>query len=304
MERFFNKKGCGMFRLLDFFYKNNSRKIVRIAEFADEDVSLNTLKNIFERLKVKGYFTPKKGVGFTVNAHSISKINNLKPYYDELFSAISNFKNSGYSEEDILYFVYDILKNKPLQSNTYIVDEEPANLLVSKTEVESEFNIGTEPVILSDMIGRLKTGSVKNSLIITTYYCLPQLEKADRPDSNNKIFPLKITPPIESIVNFSRISMRDSVVVVTLNETFKNRFENLYMALVKKYPQLKFYFIEEVINDTKLVSNATYVLTLRYIYDNYRNVFKKLKNLSFYSRFNDPDGFEMLREILDKRGIL
>lgn len=304
MEHFFNKKSCGMFRLLDFFYKNNTLKVAKIADFAYESISINTLKNIFEVLKNKGYFTSKKGVGFGINSSAISKINNVKPYYNELSSAILDFKNSGYNDEDILYFVYDLLKNRTVRSNIYIVDEEPANLLVSKTEVESELNTAAEPVILSDMLGRLKTGSVKNSVIITTYYCLPQVKNADSLKNQNRIFPIKITPPIESIINFSKISMQDSVIVITLNNIFKERFENLYIALIRKYPQLRFYSIQEVVDDVNLISKASHTLTLKYIYDNYKNVFKKTKNLSFYSRFNDADGFEMLKEILYKRGKL
>lgn len=293
-----------MFRLLDFFYKNDTLKVAKIADFADESLSLNSLKNIFEKLKMDGYFASKKGVGFCINSSSISKINNVKPYYNELSSAILDFKNSGYNDEDILYFVYDLLKNRTVRSNIYIVDEEPANLLVSKTEVESELNTAAEPVILSEMLGRLKTGSVKNSVIITTYYCLPQVKNADSLKNQNRIFPIKITPPIESIINFSKIRMQDSVIVITLNNIFKERFENLYIALIRKYPQLRFYSIQEVVDDVNLISKASHTLTLKYIYDNYKNVFKKTKNLSFYWRFNDADGFEMLKEILYKRGKL
>lgn len=302
MERFFNKKSRAVFRFLDFFYKNDTLKSVKISDFADENISVNTLKNIFEGLKNSGYFISKKGVGFSINSSSIAKINNIRPYYNEMSSAILNLKNSGYTEEDIIYLVYDLLKNRTARSNIYIVDEEPANLLVSESEIESELNISAEPVILSDMLNRLKTGSVKNSVIITTYYCLPQVENSDKPENQNRIFPLKITPPIESIVNFSKISMHDSVIVVTLNSIFRERFENLYMALMKKHPQLKFYSIEEVVNDVSLVSEASHTLTLKYIYDNYGNIFKKIKNLSFYSRFNDTDGFEMLQGILNKKG--
>ncbi|BAI80245.1 hypothetical protein DEFDS_0767 [Deferribacter desulfuricans SSM1] len=295
----YTKSAIVKLKLLEIFFFGVENQFYQLQWIANElDVNINTVKSVFSELKSKGYFVAVKGKGFCINKEFLYKRKNLLLYQGELSKVINKIINSGLNSDEVFFcFNHALLEQD--SGDIYYVDEEYYNLFVGRRELEEQLQREVIPLLLPDAVNRLKECSFDNCIIITTYYCLKRLEEVN--NCNAKIFPLKITPPIDTLINFDKVSTSDIILVITINDEMKRRFERSYSSLMRKFNALIFVSIEEKTKIQNLIKDAKYVLTLKQIYDTNKNLFNKVKNLVVYSRFHDEEGIKMLKDVIESR---
>ncbi|MGA1847052.1 hypothetical protein [Deferribacter abyssi] len=296
MKDILNKTSIVKMKLLELFFIGDENCFYRLNDVADElDVNINTVKLVFSEMKKMGYFVSLRGKGFKINKEMFNKKKNFHVFLDEITRIVNKMKGGGFFNDELLFAFYNAI-NRDVETDIYYVDEDYLNLYVGRRELEEYLGVEIQPILISEALKRLEEGYLEEGLLITTYYCLKRLENY----ANNvvKIFPLKITPPIDSLINFSKVSLLDTILVIAINEEMKKRYEDSYYALKRKYKNLIFVTLDEISEKKELINKAKYVLTLKHLYESNQKLFSKVKNLIVYSRFHDDEGVNMLIDIV------
>ncbi|KAA0256994.1 hypothetical protein FHQ18_10500 [Deferribacter autotrophicus] len=296
MDNILTKTTIVKMRLLELFFFGDENHFYKLNDVAEElSVNINTVKQVFSEMKKMGYFVSLRGKGFKINKEMFNKKNNFHIFLNEISKIVSKMKGGGFFNDELLFAFYNAI-NRDVETDIYYVDEDYLNLYVGRRELEEYLGVEIQPILISEALKRLEEGYLEEGLLITTYYCLKRLE--NYANSVIKIFPLKITPPIDSLINFSKVSLSDTILVITINEEMKKRFENSYHALKRKYKNLIFVTLDDISEKKELINKAKYVLTLKHLYESNQKLFSKVKNLIVYSRFHDDDGINMLIDIV------
>ncbi len=300
----------------NLFYKNKLIKLLILDEILsgkrdgklvpellgeEFNVNMNTVKKALNELTELGYIETKKKSGTRVKyIPSTEKINNyskLKLKFENIFDTAKSF---GFSIPEILscfvgaFYTYQKTGTK---KKVIFVEKDYYNLWIGKIELENILNIDVIPMLLEDALKFLENDKT-DYLIVTTYYCQPLLKV-----KNLKIFPLKITPPIEQLINFNIIPEDANIVVLTISEELKERLRSTYKFLQTRFRNLKFLTIHEILKNKQLISNTEILLTLKSIYNDYRDLFSSIKKVVVYSRFHDEEGIKLLKKTLEEKNL-
>ena len=285
--------------LLDLILsKQLKEKIIPDIISDDFKINLNTVKKVIKELTDEGYFETKKKSGTRLK-YNVSEVK-AKNYYNlknKFLNIIETGRNLGFSNLEIISAFVSSLKkfnSSPSDKKVIFVEKDFSNLWIGKMELEEILDIDIVPMLFEDALKYIKTAN-EDTLIVTTYYCQPILEI-----KNFKVFPLKITPPIEQLININTIPEDASIIIVTLSEDLKSRLKKTYTFLQKKFKNLKFVTIREILEDKSIIQNADILLTLKNIYKEHENLFKNIKKVVVYSRFHDDEGIELLKKYLFK----
>lgn len=298
-ENLFFKNSILKLYLLDLILsKELKEKIIPDIISDDFKINLNTVKKAIKELTDEGYFETKKKSGTRLK-YNVSEVK-AKNYYNlknKFLNIIETGRNLGFSNLEIISAFVSSLKkfnSSPGDKKVIFVEKDFSNLWIGKMELEEILEIDIVPMLLEDALKYIKTAN-EDTLIVTTYYCQPILEI-----KNFKVFPLKITPPIEQLININTIPEDASIIIVTLSEDLKSRLKKTYTFLQKKFKNLKFVTIREILEDKSIIQNADILLTLKNIYKEHENLFKNIRKVVVYSRFHDDEGIELLKKYLFK----
>ncbi len=303
LNSFLFKSALIKLEIIDNILQGKLKKIL-IPELISEEfnVNQNTVKKVLRELGDLNYVDIKKKAGtkvkYNINSEKIENYNKIKIKIQNLLETSKNF---GFSDIDIFACFISAFKefhNHKKNQRIIFVEKDYYNLWVGKHELEQTLGIDIIPMLLDDALKLLKKQKVNDKLIITTYYCQPLLEM-----KNLKIFPLKITPPIEQLININLIPEDAKIVILTISDELRNRLKSTYKFLQQKFKNLKFITIQEVLEDKNYISEVDILLTLKNIYHDYKDLFQNIKKVVVYSRFHDDEGIELLkRKIKSKTG--
>ncbi len=298
-EKLFFKNSLLKLYLIDLILtKKINKKIIPDIIADDYGINLNTVKKVIKELTNEGYFETRKKSGTKLKYEvSEEKSKNYFNIRNKFVNLIQSAKNFGFSDVEILSAFTSALKESMSSTDNkkiIFVEKDFSNLWIGKTELEEILGVDIIPMLLEDAIKFIKT-FYNDELIITTYYCQPLLDLKDI-----KVFPLKITPPIEQLININTIPEDTKIILLTISEELKNRMVKTYNFLQKKFKNLQFLTIRDVLENPSILENTDILLTLKYIYNEHKNLFKDIKKVVVYSRFHDEEGIQLLKKTLNK----
>ncbi len=298
-EKLYFKNSLLKLYLIDLILtKKINKKIIPDIIADDYGINLNTVKKVIKELTNEGYFETRKKSGTKLKYEvSEEKSKNYFNIRNKFVNLIQSAKNFGFSDVEILSAFTSALKESMSSTDEkkiIFVEKDFSNLWIGKTELEEILGVDIIPMLLEDAIKFIKT-FYNDELIITTYYCQPLLDLKDI-----KVFPLKITPPIEQLININTIPEDTKIILLTISEELKNRMVKTYNFLQKKFKNLQFLTIRDVLENPSILENTDILLTLKYIYNEHKNLFKDIKKVVVYSRFHDEEGIQLLKKTLNK----
>ncbi len=298
-EKLYFKNSLLKLYLIDLILtKKINKKIIPDIIADDYGINLNTVKKVIKELTNEGYFETRKKSGTKLKYEvSEEKSKNYFNIRNKFVNLIQSAKNFGFSDVEILSAFTSALKesiSSTDEKKIIFVEKDFSNLWIGKTELEEILGVDIIPMLLEDAIKFIKT-FYNDELIITTYYCQPLLDLKDI-----KVFPLKITPPIEQLININTIPEDTKIILLTISEELKNRMVKTYNFLQKKFKNLQFLTIRDVLENPSILENTDILLTLKYIYNEHKNLFKDIKKVVVYSRFHDEEGIQLLKKTLNK----
>ena len=295
-KELFYKNALIKVSLIDAILSGSIVGTMFVEQVADEfGVNLNTIKKVFRELNELGYLETKKKSGTKVRPEiyeeKIKKYKEVKTRFQNLCEVARDF---GFSELEIfscLVSSFNEFYDRQDAKKVILVDKDYYNLWAGKVELEEILDVKVVSILLRDAINFFKNQKPGDKLIITTYYCQPLLE-----DKGIKVFPLKVTPPIDQLIDFNTISEDSKMVFITISNELKERLKSRYKTLQQRFKYLKFATIQEILEDKNLLEDKDIVFVLKNFYEEHNDIFKDIKKIIIYSRFYDDEGITLLKK--------
>jgi|GEM_PF-1428795 len=296
----FNKSAAVKAYIIKMIFEKRSGNIPTSEELAAKlGANVNTVKKVIKDLASEGYIKTNKKAGTTIKTPIPAETSNtFKMYLENLISLIMEMKSSGLAETEVeSIFINALSENKKAESNIIYIDTSPESLIVGKTELESKLGFNITTMLLEDFLRKYEKIKGDEKIFITTYICFQQLVNKN---INENIIPLKITPPLDLLVNFDKIPVDTNVVSVVLSEQIQERIYDVYALILEKFRNFKIYTLSEVKRKPVLLDNCDLLLTLKSIYRDNEEYLSKVSNVITYNRFHDEEGIELIRSYLKR----
>ncbi len=286
--------------LIDRILRKPAEKKISSDEIAREfGVNLNTVKKVFKELKELGYIEAKKRAGSRINPDISEEKRALYGRLSIKFQDIMEMGlEEGFSPIEIFSCftgAFSSCVSSHGRGKIIFVEKNYYDLWTGKAELERLLGVRVVPMLLEDAL-RFFKGGEKENLIVTTYYCQPLLER----EGVTNVVPLKVTPPLEELVDFSSIPKTSHILVVAVSNNTKERLKNQQGHLQKEFKNLRIVTIQEILKDTSLLEGVDILIILKLLYEEYRHIFLRIKKIFLYSRFYDREGIEFIKKYLLK----
>ncbi len=287
--------------LIDRIFREPVEQEINTEEVAKEfEVNLNTAKRVFKELKELGYIETRKRAGTRINPNISEDKKVLYGKFSIKFQDIVEMAlESGISPlETFACLTGAFISSLSSQGRGKIifVEKNYYNLWTGKEELEKVLRVHVIPMLLEDAIRFFKKGNIGENLIVTTYYCHPILER----EGITGVIPLRITPPLEELLNFSSLPKNIHILVVVISNSIKKQMNRQYLHLQQEFKNMRILTIQDILKDISILENVDILLILRLLYEEYRHIFRKVKKVMIYSRFYDSEGIEFIKKYLSK----
>ncbi len=298
LDTFIPKNKFLKYALIDYIITSTGGKLPTSNELSDTyNININSVKQVCSELANSGYVVSQKKAGTKINDNftdeQIEVYINAKTKIKDILKELDFMAFN--SEEMFSCLVSAFSECIFTISNILYVENDFHELLIGKSELENELGITITPMFLNDAVEKAKNRQLNADLIVTTFYCEQILRNLN---TSSKIIPLKITPPFDQLINFSRISTDMNITVVVISDVIKKRIENTYKSLIEKFPFFKVVTVSEVLNDKSIINKTGILMTLKSILIENEKLFKNIPQIVSYNRFHDKEGIEMIKAFL------
>ncbi|WP_273266638.1 GntR family transcriptional regulator [Flexistipes sinusarabici] len=296
----FNKSAAVKAYIIKMIFEKRSGNIPTSEELAAKfGANVNTVKKVIKDLAKEGYIKTNKKAGTAIKTPIPTEASSsFKMYMENLISLIMEMKSSGLGETEVeSIFINALSENKKAESNIIYIDTSPESLIVGKAELETKLGFNITTMLLEDFLRKYEKIKGDDKIFITTYICFQHLVNRN---INENIIPLKITPPLDLLVNFDKIPIDTNVVSVVLSEQIQERIYDVYGLILEKFRNFKIYTLSEVKRKPVLLDNCDLLLTLKSIYRENEEYFSKVSNVITYNRFHDDEGIELIKSYLKR----
>ncbi|NOY14311.1 MAG: hypothetical protein GXP51_11795, partial [Deltaproteobacteria bacterium] len=168
-------------------------------------------------------------------------------------------------------------------------------LQIGKQELELALGVPITPCYMDDVIESLQAGQFNADLIITTFFCESRLRDAG---INCPLIPLRITPPMEQLLNFALIPRHTQITLAAISRHIRNRIVKTYPNIVKDFPNFRIYTLNEILTDPKLIKHTQILLTFKQTYRDNEELFQHIPKIVTYNRFHDEEGLNQIRSLI------
>lgn len=296
----FNKSAAVKADIIRMIFEKRSGNVPTSEELAAKlDANVNTVKKVIKELAEEGYIKTNKKAGTTIKAAIPAETSNtFKMYLENLKSLIMEMKSSGLGGTEVeSVFINALAENKRSESNVIYIDASPESLIVGKAELENKLGFNITTMLLEDFLRKYGKINGEEKIFVTTYICFQQLVNRN---INKNIIPLKITPPLDLLVNFDKIPIDTNVISIVLSEQIQERIYDIYGVILEKFRNFKVYTLAEIKRKPDLLDDCDLLLTLKSIYRENEEYFSKVSNVITYNRFHDNEGIELIKSYLKR----
>lgn len=296
----FSKSAVVKANIIKMIFEKRSGGLSTSEELALKfDANVNTVKKAVKELADEGYIKTNKKAGTTLKSQVPLETSNMfKMHQENLVALIMEIRSSGLGKTEVeSLFINALAENKKSESNVIYIDTSPDGLIIGKTELEAKLGCNITTMLLDDFLRKYDEIQESQKIFVTTYICLQLL--ANR-NINKNILPLKITPPLDLLVNFDKIPLDTNIVSVVLNEHIKERIQDVYDLIMEKFKNFTIHTLADIKRKPGLLDKCDLLLTLKSIYREHEEYFAKSSKIITYDRFHDDEGIELIKSCLKK----
>jgi len=287
--------------LIKMIFEKGSGSIPTSEEIALKiDANVNTVKKVIKDLSEEGYIKTNKKAGTSIKTSiSLETSRTFKMYLENLISLITEMKISGLGETEIeAIFINALSENKKTESKIIYVDTSPESLVAGKYELESKLKLDVTTMLLENFLRKYDKISESDKIFVTAYICFQNIINKN---INAKIIPLKITPPLDLLINFEKIPIDTNIVLVVLNQQVKEHVHEVYGTVLENFRNFNVYTLSEIKKKASLLAECTMLLTLKSIYKENNEYFSNIPNIIAFNRFYDNEGIELIKSYIGKK---
>lgn len=260
-------------------------------------VNINTVKSVYAKLAQAGFVESRRRTGTKpIVTYRPEQIKAYRHAKDKVKGVIQSLECAGLSSHEIAALLVSAASAYSSCDGTVIYAENEFNqLMIGQQELENELAIPVIPRHIDDVITQLGAGAIRPAVIVTTFYCYDRLREFG---DHIHIIPLKTTPPLEELINFSLIARDTAISLIVVTDEVRTRFEQMYPNIVKDFPRFRVFTLNTVLNNRALLADTKILLTLKIIYQENLELFRHIPKITTYNRFQDEEGLNYLRGLL------
>lgn len=283
-------------RLVDKIIRAGEKKLDTSENLARVNkISLNTVKKVCSRLSSEGYIQQKKKAGTTIVAHySEDQVEIYLSSRDRIIQILNDLKVAGFNDSGIIactVSAMDEYRSEPLR--IIYTDSDFHSLFVGKKELEIILGVKVLSIFVDELMEKVRAGIMEPGLIVTSFRTLPLLEQLP---GHTRVIPLKTTPPLEQLLNFSSIPSDARITMIVISDEVKERISRIYADLIHAFPFFNICTQSQVRSNLSLVYDTEILLTLKIIYMENEKLLHHIPRIITYNRFHDGEGIRMVRQ--------
>ncbi|MCP4116991.1 MAG: GntR family transcriptional regulator [Desulfobacteraceae bacterium] len=285
-------------RLIDRIIQCGGEKLPTSDHLAKEHhVSVNTVKEVCARLAREGYIRQKKRAGTEIRSlYSEEQVQAYLRSREKIVQVFNQLKESGISESGIIAAALSALDEyRPEPARAVYVDKDFYGLVVGKKELESILEVKVSSMFVDELMEKIDTEAPAPELVVTSLRNAPLVEAL--PDTI-RVIPLKTTPPLEQLVDFSALPTDARITLVVISDQVRQRVLATYADLMEAYPFFHVHTLSQVRMNRELVRETTTLVTLRMILGENQGLFSHIPHTVPYNRFHDDEGMGMVKRFL------
>ncbi len=262
-----------------------------------KQVNVNTIKNVYGALAKQNYIETKRKSGSRIIRNfSPEQVDAYRNAKQKVTTQLQTLNLAGFSANELIALLMGSLVEYSSGDGRIIYTEKNFyELEIGKQELELALEVPVTPRYIDDVIEQLQTGQLKADLIITTFFCEKRLRDAG---INCPLIPLRITPPMEQLLNFALIPRDTEITLAVISEHIRERIGQTYPNIVKDFTNFRIYTLGEILNDSKLIKKTQILLTFKQTYRENEELFQHIPKIVTYNRFHDEEGLNQIRSLI------
>ncbi len=301
VDELFVKYQIVKLKLINDCIEKPGLKLQPAKKIAQENgVSDLTVKKVEKELARKGYlFSNKKGGTRSVEKFSKEQISSYITAKEGLKSISETLLKDGFSKEDIMALVYDVLSKLHDSFSKIIYSEMDENIAIfAKKQLEEVLGSNVIFKPFDTLKTELMNKIISDKLIILPFFCYPQLEKYIYEDV--KVVPIKTVHPLELISKAHDIPFASRIFYIAASRKDKENAVGVYFNAFSTRYRFYTYTQDELLTSKHLINLADIVIGYRWIIEPNIDLFRKVKRIFLVDRFDDYEGIELIKSYLEE----
>jgi len=289
-------------RLLDRVLENPGDRFPLGEEAARTyGVNINTARKAFALLAAEGIIERRRKAGSRVlRQPGEEQAATYRRAKDQMFSLLRDLELSGFSALEMIAMAVSALEEIGHRIPRVVYTElDFYELLLGRRELELALGLPVQPRHLDEVERLLQSGALQADLVITTFFCENRLRDSCE-QQGVPLVPLRITPPLEQLLNFPLLPRDTQITMVVISPQIRHRVDEFYPHIGRDFPGFKVLTLEEARQQPRRLQHSRILLTQKLILEENRDLFRAIPRIISYNRFQDDEGLDYIREILNR----
>jgi len=260
-------------------------------------VNINTIKTVYSSLAEQNYIETRRRSGSRIiRKFSPQQVDAYQSGKQKVITQLQSLNLAGFSPHELIALLMAALVEYSSGDGRIIYTENNFHELeIGKQELELALGVPIAPRYIDDVIEQLQTGQLKADLIVTTFFCEKRVREAG---VTCPLIPLRITPPMEQLINFSLIPRDTRISLVVISDLIRERIGQTYPHIVKDFTNFRIYTLSEVLSDPELIGQTQILLTFKQTWRENEELFQSIPKIVTYNRFHDEEGLNQIRSLI------
>ena len=260
-------------------------------------VNINTIKSVYSSLAKQNYIETRRKSGSRITKFfSTEQVDAYRSAKQKVITQLQSLNLVGFSSNELIALQLGALAEYSSGDGRIIYTENNFHELeIGKQELELALGVPITPRYIDDVIEQLQTGQLKADLLISTFFCEKKLRDAG---VTCPLIPLRITPPMEQLLNFALIPRDTEITLAVISEHIRERIGQTYPNIVKDFTNFRIYTLSEVLGDPKLIQKTQILMTFKQTYRENEELFQHIPKIVTYNRFHDEEGLNQIRSLI------
>ncbi len=301
IDEFFIKHEIIKLKLIEQVIENPSAKLPPARVIAKENgVSELTVKKVEKELATKGYLKSNKKGGTRASIKFAKQQIAAFITAKETFRGIvENLLKEGFSSEDVMALIYDVLsKIKDISSNLIYTERDENIAIFAKRELEDALQLKIVFKPYETLRVELSNRMLHNKIIAVPFFCSPPLEELSY--DGVKIVPLRAKHPLEGFSQAKDIPFNSRVFYIAASKMDKENSISIYQDILRRKFKLYIYTQDEIIANKHLLGFADIVVGYKWIIRANSYIFKQVRRVVEVDRIDDKEGVKLLSYYIER----
>ncbi len=297
-DLFLTKKKRLYYELIDQIIGSETSQLPMTEEAARlSQVNINTIKNVYGSLARQNYIeTRRKSGSRIIRTFSKEQLDAYRNTKRKVVMQLQSLNLAGFSADELVALLIASLNDYSVGDGRIIYTEKNFHELeIGKQELEHALGVPVTARYIDDVIEQLQTGQFKADLLISTFFCEKKLRDAG---VSCPLIPLRITPPMEQLLNFSLIPRDTEITLAVISEHIRERINQTYPNIIKDFTNFRICTLNEILHDPQLIRKTQILLTFKQTWRENEELFQHIPKIVTYNRFHDEEGLNQIRSLI------